>query len=77
MLTEGRLIFDSVRRVKGQEAPAIILVEVDPRPDRLAEDDLVLYCGMTRATVRLDMVVRADNPDKGGFLTAPAARQQA
>jgi superfamily I DNA and RNA helicase len=64
---EGRLIFDSVRRFKGQEAPAIILVDVDPRPDRLAEEERVLYCGMTRATVRLDMVVQADNPENRRF----------
>ncbi len=67
IFTEGQLMFDSVRRFKGQEAPAIILVNVNPRPDRLAEEERVLYCGMTRATVRLDMVVRADNPENRRF----------
>lgn len=67
IFTEGQLVFDSVRRFKGQESPAIILVDVDPRPDRLAEEERVLYCGMTRATVRLDMLARADNPENRRF----------
>jgi hypothetical protein len=70
IFTEGHLMFDSVRRFKGQEAPAIILVDVDPRADRLAEEERVLYCGMTRATIRLDIVVRADNPENRRFLNA-------
>jgi len=61
VFTEGQLVFDSVRRFKGQEAPAIILVDVDPRPERISEELRVLYCGMTRATVRMDLVVRSEN----------------
>ncbi len=59
VFTEGQLVFDSVRRFKGQQAPAVILVHVDPRSDRIAEEQRVLYCGMTRATVRLDVLFRA------------------
>ena len=55
-MTDGRLLFDSIRRFKGQQAPAVILVDTDPGT---ADPDLfqrLLYCGMTRATVRLEIV---------------------
>lgn len=59
VLSDGRLTFDSVYRFKGQEAPAVILVDVDPppqSPEKLLRWQRVLYCAMTRATVRLDVV---------------------
>jgi hypothetical protein len=58
ILTEGQIIFDSVGRFKGQEAPAVILVDIDAGPRDTAEIERVLYAGMTRATVRLELVVR-------------------
>lgn len=70
VLTEGRLNFDSVYRFKGQEAPAVILVDVDPRPERALQYDRLIYCGMMRATVRLDLVVRSDNPENSRFLAS-------
>ena len=45
-----------MRRFKGQQADAVILTDVGPRESRLREDLAVLFCGMTRATVRLDLV---------------------
>ena len=62
--TEGKLRFESVYRFKGQQAPAVILVDVDPGKEdgRLEQDQRVLFCGMTRATVRLDLVMKDDNP---------------
>lgn len=60
--TAGDLSFDSIFRYKGQQAPAIILVDLD---DRLKKDDWatgVLYCAMTRATVRLELVVQQGCP---------------
>ncbi len=66
--TDGRLTFDSIRRFKGQEAPAVILVDVDPDPRRLQQIQRLLFCGMTRATVRLEMVAREENPENRGFL---------
>lgn len=59
--TDGQLAFDSVYRFKGQEAPAVILVDVDPDPERLESALRLLYCGMTRATVRLEIIVRRAN----------------
>ena len=59
--TDGQLAFDSVYRFKGQEAPAVILVDVDPNPDRLDSALRLLYCAMTRATVRLEILVSRTN----------------
>ena len=59
--TDGQLAFDSVYRFKGQEAPAVILVDVDPNPERLDGALRLLYCGMTKATVRLEVVVNRVN----------------
>lgn len=70
VLTDGQLTFDSIYRFKGQEAPAVILVDVDPQNDRIDREERLLYCGMTRATVRLDMVVCTGNPENRRFLEA-------
>ena len=58
--TDGDLYFDTVRRFKGQQAPAVLLVDVEPRDDR-AVDSRLLYCGMTRATVHLELFAKRDN----------------
>ena len=68
IVTEGQLTFDSISRFKGQEAPAVILVDVDPDPDAADHGDRLLLSGMTRATVRLELVVRADNPSNARLL---------
>ena len=60
--SDGKLYFDTIYRFKGQQAPAVILVDVD---DTLGATDFakrVLYCGMTRASVRLEMLVKSTNP---------------
>ena len=68
ILTAGVLVFDSVYRFKGKESPAVILVDVDPRADKLDVWQSILYCGMTRATIRLDVVVNSNNPENSKFL---------
>ena len=70
ILTDGRLTFDSVYRFKGQEAPAVILVDVDPNPDDIERAQRVLYCGMTRATVRLKMLLNQNNVECATILNA-------
>lgn len=62
--TKGKLRFDSVYRFKGQQAPAVILVDVDPSSEegRKDRDQRILFCGATRATVRLELVMKEDNP---------------
>jgi superfamily I DNA and RNA helicase len=68
VLSEGRITFDSVYRFKGQEAAAVVLVDTDamagahPEPHRIDRARRVLYVGMTRATVRLDIVVAPSYP---------------
>ena len=61
IMTEVELTFDSINRFKGQEAPAVIMVDVDPRAERLEREERLLFCGMTRATVRLELVVNREN----------------
>lgn len=60
--TDGDLNFDTIFRFKGQQAPAIILVDLD---ETIKKDDWatgILYCAMTRATVRLELVVQKNCP---------------
>ena len=69
IMTEGLLAFDSVYRFKGQEAPAVILVDVDPDTEHLKRAEALLFCGMTRATVRLELVVNSENEYNRRFLS--------
>jgi superfamily I DNA and RNA helicase len=62
LTTPGQITFDSVGRFKGQESPAVILVDVDPDPTDQIRADRLLFAGMTRATVRLELIMRGDNP---------------
>ena len=60
--TDGELMFDTIFRFKGQQAPAVILVDLD---ESIKQDEWatgILYCAMTRATVRLELVVQKDCP---------------
>jgi superfamily I DNA and RNA helicase len=50
-----------VYRFKGKQAPAIILTDVDPNQDRLDHAERLLFTAMTRATVRLELVLREGN----------------
>jgi hypothetical protein len=61
LFENGQLRFDTVYRFKGQEAPAIILTDVNPDQDRLDHAERLLFTGMTRATVRLEIVLREGN----------------
>ena len=69
VMTEGHLMFDSIYRFKGQEAPAVILVDIDPNTENLTRDERILFCGMTRATVRLELVVKSENEYNSRFLS--------
>jgi hypothetical protein len=62
LTTPGQITFDSVGRFKGQESPAVILVDVDPDPAEQERAERLLFAGMTRANVRLELVMRAGNP---------------
>jgi len=56
--TDGQLLFDTVFRFKGQQAPAVILMDIDERVAASERWRQVLYCGMTRAMVRLEVLVQ-------------------
>ena len=59
VLTPGQITFDSVRRFKGQQASAVILVDVEEDPIHPERMQRLLFTGMTRATVRVELVNRA------------------
>jgi hypothetical protein len=75
VLTEGKLHFESVYRFKGQQAPAVILVDVDPDEARSDLSQKVLYCGMSRATLRLELVVNSQNQLNAPFIAASPPRK--
>jgi superfamily I DNA and RNA helicase len=61
LFEDGQLRFDTVYRFKGQQAPAIILTDVDPNQERPDHTERLLFTAMTRATVRLEIVLREGN----------------
>jgi superfamily I DNA and RNA helicase len=69
VMTDGQLLYDSIYRFKGQEAPAIILTDVDLGGGNPERARAALFCGMTRPTVRLEILVAADNPENSFLLT--------
>jgi hypothetical protein len=54
--SEGEIALDSLYRFKGQEAPAVILTDIE-EPKNPARFQRLLFCGMSRATVRLDLIL--------------------
>ena len=60
--TGGQLLLESVHRFKGQQAPAVIVIDVDSsgRDKQLIER--LLYTAFSRATVRLDVLIKSDDP---------------
>jgi superfamily I DNA and RNA helicase len=65
---KGQIRFDTAYRFKGQQSPAVILTDVDPDERNLDHALRLIFSGATRATVRLEMLVRGDNPAVQGFL---------
>ncbi len=60
--TDGEINFDSIFRFKGEQASAVILVDLDKDLERNDWATGVLYCAMTRATVKLELVVQKECP---------------
>ena len=64
--TAGEMRFTSVARFTGQQAPAVILVDVDLSPGEACEQRRrTAFIGMTRATLRLDVVNIPASPNEG------------
>lgn len=59
---KGDVLFDSIYRFKGQEAPAVILCDVSPDEDTRERWEKLLFCGMTRPTLRLEIVADKTSP---------------
>lgn len=61
LFTEGKLLLETVYRFKGQQAPAVILCDVDgPSSEAMADQYAqLLYTGMTRSTVALHVLANA------------------
>jgi hypothetical protein len=53
--SESGVIYSTVQSFKGLESPAVVLVDLHPQEDH--ETDALLYVGMTRARVRLTMLL--------------------
>ena len=62
IMSAGQILFDSLGRFKGQQAAAVVLCDVDPEPEDFERWERLLYCGMTRATLRLELLVSGHNP---------------
>ncbi len=60
--TEGEVIFDTIFRYKGQQAPVIILTDLDESLEANERSRKILYCAMTRATVLLELIVEETCP---------------
>ena len=60
--TEGELLFDTIFRYKGQQAPVIILTDLDESLEVDERTRKILYCAMTRATVLLELIVEESCP---------------
>ena len=60
--TEGDVVFDTIFRYKGQQAPAIILTDLDESLALNERSRKILYCAMTRATVLLELMVEETCP---------------
>ena len=68
--TDGQLLLESVYRFKGQQAPAVIVIDVESGKRDQGLTERLLYTAFSRATVRLDVIVRSDDPLADGLIAA-------
>lgn len=59
--TAGQILFESIYRFKGQQAPAVIVTDIDADEEKLELWQRRLLCAGTRATVRLELVMKRGN----------------
>ena len=60
--TAGPLQAETIYRFKGQQAPAVILtdIELSGEPDHRERETALLWCGLTRATVACELLVHQE-----------------
>ena len=56
IFSRGQVLYESVYRFKGQQAPAVILTDIDPSDENLVLHWRLLMCACSRATVRLELL---------------------
>ena len=66
----GQIRFEKARRFKGQQAPAVVLMNVDPDDQNLDQAQRLIFSAATRVAVRLEMPVPRGNPRIECFLEA-------
>ncbi|MDE0242952.1 MAG: NERD domain-containing protein [bacterium] len=62
VFTPGQILLESIYRYKGQQAPAIIAIDIESDGDDEGHLQRLLYTMFSRATVRLDVLVRSGDP---------------
>lgn len=62
VFTPGQILLESIYRYKGQQAPAIIAIDIESGGDDEDHFQRLLYTMFSRATVRLDVLVRSGDP---------------
>jgi hypothetical protein len=72
LMSPGKLRFESAGRFKGQEAPAVIVVDVDDMTTDSEHGRARFFTALTRATVRLEVL--AKNGDRIADTVVAAAR---
>ena len=60
--TVGQIQAETIYRFKGQQAPAVILtdIELSGAADQAERETALLWCGLTRATVACELLVQKD-----------------
>ncbi|MCE2521206.1 MAG: NERD domain-containing protein [Alphaproteobacteria bacterium] len=62
VFTPGQILLESIYRFKGQQAPAIIAIDIESGSDDEDHLQRLLYTMFSRATVRLDVLVKSGDP---------------
>lgn len=57
VMTHGPLRAETLFRFKGQQAPAMILTDIDFDGEDEIRESHISYCGLTRATIRCELLV--------------------
>lgn len=69
LFSDGQIYMETAYRYKGQQSQAVIVTDIDP-PAEGERYQKALYTAMTRATVRLELLVREGNPANAPLLRA-------
>jgi hypothetical protein len=71
IMSDGNLTIETIRRFKGQQEAAVLVTDLDPNPGDELRAQRLLFCAMTRATLKLHIFARAGNPFCDALPSAP------